>query len=52
LRRLGTRHLDVGRVTDENGVLRLVFPTPTWEEFLWCYLAPGRTPVAHRALRS
>ncbi len=34
LRRIGTRHLDVGRVTDESGVLRLIFPTPTWEDFL------------------
>jgi uncharacterized membrane protein len=34
LRRIGTCHLEVGEVTDENGVLRLVFPAATWEDFL------------------
>jgi uncharacterized membrane protein len=34
LRRIGTRSLEVGQVTDEGGVLRLIFPTPTWEDFL------------------
>lgn len=34
LRRIGTRHLEVGEVTDEDGVLRLVYPAPTWEDFL------------------
>lgn len=34
LRRIGTRYLDVGQVTDERGVLRLIFPAPTWEDFL------------------
>jgi uncharacterized membrane protein len=34
LRRLGTRHLDVGQVPDETGTLRVVFPTPTWDDFL------------------
>ena len=34
LRRIGTCHLEVGEVTDECGVLRLVFPAPTWEDFL------------------
>jgi uncharacterized membrane protein len=34
LRRLGTRHLEVGQVGDETGALRLVFPAPTWEDFL------------------
>jgi uncharacterized membrane protein len=34
LRLIGTRHLEVGRVTDEGGVLRLIFPAPTWEDFL------------------
>lgn len=34
LRRIGTRHLDVGRVTDENDVLRVIFPAPSWEDFL------------------
>lgn len=34
LRRLGVRYLEVGHVRDETGVLRLIFPTPTWEDFL------------------
>ena len=34
LRRLGVRHLDAGYVSDANGVLRLVFPMPTWEDYL------------------
>jgi uncharacterized membrane protein len=34
LRRLGASELDVGYVFDRNGVLRLVFPTPTWEDYL------------------
>ncbi|MDG4595414.1 MAG: DUF2254 domain-containing protein [Candidatus Contendobacter sp.] len=34
LRRLGRRALDAGCVTDEQGHLRLVFPTPTWEDYL------------------
>ena len=34
LRRLGARDLEVGQVRDETGVLRLAFPTPTWEDFL------------------
>jgi len=34
LRRLGSRHLEVGQVTDETGALRLIFPTPNWEDFL------------------
>jgi uncharacterized membrane protein len=34
LRRLGNRKLDVGRVKDASGVLRVVFPVPTWEDFL------------------
>jgi uncharacterized membrane protein len=34
LRRLGRRALDVGCVTDDRGVLRVVFPTPSWEDFL------------------
>ena len=34
LRRLGVCKLDVGRVTDASGMLRLVFPVPTWEDFL------------------
>ena len=34
LRRLGAAELDVGYVADEDGALRLVFPTPTWEDYL------------------
>ena len=34
LRRLGAAELDAGNVEDENGSLRLVFPTPTWEDYL------------------
>jgi uncharacterized membrane protein len=34
LLRLGRRALDVGCVRDNQGHLRLVFPTPTWEDYL------------------
>ena len=34
LRRLGRRHLDAGRAYDAAGVLRLIFPMPTWEDYL------------------
>ncbi len=34
LRRLGAAELDAGYATDETGVIRLVFPTPTWEDYL------------------
>lgn len=34
LRRLGRLNLDVGRVHDDAGVLRLVLPMPTWEDYL------------------
>ncbi len=34
LRRLGASELAVGYVFDGNGVLRLVFPTPAWEDYL------------------
>jgi uncharacterized membrane protein len=34
LRRLGASELDAGYVFDGNGILRLVFPTPTWEDYL------------------
>ena len=34
LLRLGRRALDAGCVTDQRGVLRFVFPTPTWEDYL------------------
>ena len=34
LRRLGSAELDAGDVADADGALRLVFPTPTWEDYL------------------
>jgi uncharacterized membrane protein len=32
--RLGSRDLDIGRVPDSSGVLRLDYDLPTWEEYL------------------
>jgi uncharacterized membrane protein len=34
LGRLGASELDAGYVADEDGALRLVFPTPTWGDYL------------------
>jgi uncharacterized membrane protein len=34
LRRLGQCELDAGYASDANGHLRLVFPMPTWEDYL------------------
>jgi uncharacterized membrane protein len=34
LRRLGRRDLDAGHARDPNGDLRLIFPMPTWEDYL------------------
>jgi uncharacterized membrane protein len=34
LRRLGEHELDAGRASDANGVVRLIFPMPTWEDYL------------------
>jgi uncharacterized membrane protein len=34
LRRLGRRELDAGYADDANGVLRLVYPMPTWNDYL------------------
>ncbi|MCW3477020.1 DUF2254 domain-containing protein [Limobrevibacterium gyesilva] len=34
LRRLGRRRLDTGRARDAGGALRLIFPTPTWQDYL------------------
>ncbi|HEX2950386.1 MAG TPA: DUF2254 family protein [Armatimonadota bacterium] len=34
LRTLGVADLQIGRVEDIAGVVRLVYPTPTWEEYL------------------
>ncbi len=34
LRRLGRRELDAGYAGDETGALRVIYPTPTWEDYL------------------
>lgn len=34
LRRLGRRDLDAGYARDQDGKLRLVYPMPTWEDYL------------------
>jgi uncharacterized membrane protein len=34
LRRLGRRELDTGYAADAEGNLRLVFPTPSWDDYL------------------
>jgi uncharacterized membrane protein len=34
LHRLGQRELDAGHVRDTMGTLRLIFPAPTWEDYL------------------
>ncbi len=34
LRRLGAAEVDAGCVADESGALRLLFQTPTWEDYL------------------
>jgi len=34
LRRIVARDLDVGRVADDTGALRVVVPTPIWQDFL------------------
>jgi uncharacterized membrane protein len=34
LRRLGGRDLDAGYASDTDGDLRLIFPTPKWEDYL------------------
>ena len=39
LRRLGASDLNSGYATDENGTHRLMFPTPTWEDYLTLALA-------------
>jgi uncharacterized membrane protein len=35
LRSVGGRHLDEGLVRDRSGSLRLVYPTPDWEDFVY-----------------
>jgi uncharacterized membrane protein len=34
LHRLGQRELDAGQIRDNKGHLRLVFPAPTWDDYL------------------
>lgn len=34
LRRIGTRQLDVGYARDGVGALRVIYPTPDWQDFL------------------
>ncbi len=34
LRRLARCELDIGRVRDKNGAIRLIYPIPTWEDYL------------------
>ncbi|GAA3220545.1 DUF2254 family protein [Actinocorallia longicatena] len=34
LSRIGDRELDIGRITDERGDVRLVLPLPRWEDYL------------------
>ncbi len=34
LHRIGTHYLDVGLERDPQGTLRLIYPTPDWEDFL------------------
>jgi uncharacterized membrane protein len=43
LRRLGESDLDIGDVRDSSGRLRLVYPAPTWED----YLELGVTEIQH-----
>ena len=35
LLRLARRRLEIGAVYDDRGALRLTFPTPTWDDYLW-----------------
>ncbi|MBV8155360.1 MAG: DUF2254 domain-containing protein [Candidatus Eremiobacteraeota bacterium] len=34
LLRLGRADLETGRAADDNGIVRLVYPAPTWEDYL------------------
>ncbi len=43
LNRIGTRDLGDGRIRDREGLPRLIFPTPKWEDFLWLGLSEIRT---------
>lgn len=42
LRGVGTRQLHSGRLMDAAGVIRVLFPTPTWEDFVWLAVAEIR----------
>ena len=48
LHRLGRRELDTGYFGDANGVLRLIIPMPTWED----YLALGFDEIRHYGVSS
>ena len=48
LHRLGRRELDTGYFGDANGILRLVIPMPTWED----YLALGFDEIRHYGVSS
>lgn len=34
LRRLGNSNLDIGKIRDLNGLVRVIYKTPTWEDYL------------------
>ena len=34
LRRLGSRQLDAGYARDDSATIRVIFPVPTWEDYL------------------
>ncbi len=38
MRRLARYHLDAGHSRDVNGVVRVIFPMPTWEDYLHLHL--------------
>ena len=52
LRPLAARDLDIGRIWDEHGTLRVVVPMPAWEDFVAVALdelvplSAGSTPVS------
>jgi uncharacterized membrane protein/uncharacterized membrane protein HdeD (DUF308 family) len=43
LRLLGSRRLDTGTIRDDEGIVRLIVPLPTWEDFL----SVGLTEIRH-----
>jgi len=46
LRYAASKHLSTGTVTDKHGAVRLMYPTPTWQDLI--ELAPGRDPCLRR----